>query len=85
MTQPLHLKFDGGTVLVTGGTPDQRRDLPGVVFDSRTQTDRAEGRFYRAIVETIRERKLPYQDEARCSPSPKRGGRRWYSPPPSTC
>jgi superfamily II DNA or RNA helicase len=62
---PLHLKFDAGTVVITGGTAEQRSQLPGVCFDSRTQSDRAEARFYRAIVEAIRVQKWPYQDEAR--------------------
>jgi superfamily II DNA or RNA helicase len=65
MSNPIHLRFDGGTIVVTGGTIEQRNALPGTQFDSRTNVDRAEGRQYRAIVEFLREKKIAYQDEAR--------------------
>ena len=41
---PLRLTFDGGTVVVTGGRDEDRANLPGVAFDPRTRTQRAEGR-----------------------------------------
>ena len=63
--EPIQLAFDGGTLVVTGGTPEQRAKLPGLRFDQRTSTDRAEGRHYRAIVERLRALKLPYADNAR--------------------
>ena len=62
---PINLAFDGGTVVITGGLPEQRRNLPGVAVDSRTNVERAEGRCYRAIVEQLRAQKIPYQDAAR--------------------
>jgi superfamily II DNA or RNA helicase len=62
---PLRLTFDGGTVVVTGGRDEERADLPGLAFDPRTKTDRAEGRFYRRIVEHLIARKIQYEDAAR--------------------
>lgn len=62
---PIHLTFEGGTVVITGGSEEQRLDLPGVSFDPRTNNGRAEGRYYRAIVEHLRAGKIPYQDSAR--------------------
>lgn len=62
---PLRLAFDGGTVVVTGGRDEDRANLPGVAFDPRTRTERAEGRKYRAIVEYLIARKISYEDTAR--------------------
>lgn len=62
---PIRLTFDGGTVVVTGGSEDDRANLPGVAFDARTRTQRAEGRLYRSIVEYLIARKIPYEDAAR--------------------
>jgi superfamily II DNA or RNA helicase len=62
---PVHLAFDGGTVVITGGSPEQRYQLPGAASDPRTKTERAEGRCYRAIVESLRAQKIAYRDEAR--------------------
>jgi superfamily II DNA or RNA helicase len=62
---PLRLTFEGGTVVVTGGRDDDRANLPGVSFDPRTRTQRAEGRHYRAIVEYLIARKIAYEDAAR--------------------
>jgi len=62
---PLRLTFDGGTVVVTGGRDEDRANLPGVALDPRTRTQRAEGRNYRAIVEYLIARKIPYEDAAR--------------------
>src|SRR6476646_5642282 len=62
---PLRLTFDGGTVVVTGGRDEDRAGLPGVAFDPRTRTERAEGRRYRAIVEYLIACKIPYEDAAR--------------------
>src|SRR5207249_2430164 len=39
--------------------------LPGVRFDERTSAFRAQGRYYRPIVETLIRTKQPYQDDAR--------------------
>ncbi len=62
---PLHLAFDGGTIVVRGGTPESLGGLPGVRFDPRSDSHRAEARYYRRIVEHIRREKIAYQDEAR--------------------
>ena len=62
---PIRLTFDGGTVVVTGGRAEDRANLPGVAFDPRTRTERAEGRMYRALVEYLIARKIPYEDAAR--------------------
>jgi superfamily II DNA or RNA helicase len=61
----IHLAFDGGTLLVTGPEPNQLAALPGCRLDPRTNTYRAEARSYRAMVEYLRQWRLPYRDEAR--------------------
>src|SRR5579885_1752335 len=66
MSPPLHLAYDRGTVLVSGGPPGfDYAALPGVLFDPRTSTYRAQGRHYRALVEHLVREKLPYTDAAR--------------------
>src|SRR5262245_37123208 len=62
---PIHLAFDAGTVVLTGGPDDLLAALPGVRPDARTNTHRAEGRSYRALVEHLLAHKLPYKDDAR--------------------
>lgn len=61
----LHLSFEGGTLLLTGGTATQLDGLPGCRADPRTGGHRAEARYYRAIVEHIRKLGWAYRDEAR--------------------
>src|SRR4051812_32400172 len=76
---PIHLSFDSGTVVLRGADPEQLLQLPGCRFDPRTSTHRAEGRWYRAIVEHLRQQKIKYTDEARAyQPTPwtLRGERR---------
>jgi superfamily II DNA or RNA helicase len=66
MAPPLQLAYDRGTVLVSGGPPGfDYAALPGVLFDPRTSTWRAQARHYRAIVEHCLRAKLAYTDEAR--------------------
>lgn len=66
MTLPtLQLRYEGGTVVVSGADTGTLDDLPHVQADPRTGTHRAEGRFYRALVEHLRERKIPFTDDAR--------------------
>lgn len=65
MSDPIRLNFDGGTVIVSDGDPEIRSHLPGVSYDPRTKTERAEGRSYRAIVENLISGKTPYTDQAR--------------------
>jgi superfamily II DNA or RNA helicase len=62
---PIRLTYDGGTLVVTGAPPERLLALPGVRFDPRANCHRAEGRFYRPIVEYVREKNLSYTDEAR--------------------
>lgn len=62
---PIHLVFEGGTLALTGATPELLASLPGCQFDARTGVHRAEGRAYRAIMEHLVAHKLPYRDEAR--------------------
>ena len=58
---PIQLTYDRGTVVVTGGPQGFNfQSLPGVLFDPRTSTHRAQGRHYRAIVEQLIREKLPY-------------------------
>lgn len=66
MDEPaLHLTYDQGTVVVTGGTAQRLAALPYCQPDPRTGTRRAEGRWYRALVEHLRREQVPYKDEAR--------------------
>jgi superfamily II DNA or RNA helicase len=70
---PIHLAFEGGTLLITGGSPELLQSLPGCQLDPRTGTYRAEGHQYRAIVEQLRRDRVPYKDEARIwQPTPWR-------------
>src|SRR5262245_61690440 len=62
---PIRLTYDAGTLVVAGARPDRLLALPGVRFDPRTDTHRAEGRFYRPIVEHVRAHNIPYADDAR--------------------
>jgi len=63
---PVHLSYDRGTVLVGGGPEGfDYSTLPGVLFDPRTSTYRAQGRHYRSIVERLLSQKLAYTDSAR--------------------
>src|SRR5947208_3095950 len=63
--ESLRLTYDGGTVVVAGAAPERLLALPGVRFDPRTNGHRAEGRFYRSIVEHLRIQKIAYADDAR--------------------
>ena len=55
MAEPeVHLKFDGGTLLLAGPDAQQLAELPGCTFDPRSGSHRAEARYYRAIVEFLR-------------------------------
>jgi superfamily II DNA or RNA helicase len=61
----LRLGFDGGTLVLRDAVPEFMLSLPGVRHDPRSDTFRAEGQYYRAIVEHLLQEKLPYRDEAR--------------------
>ena len=61
----LRLVFDEGTIIVEGLEEGDDLGLPGLKFDPRTKAYRAPGIFYRQVVEHLREKKIPYRDEAR--------------------
>ncbi|APW61332.1 DEAD/DEAH box helicase family protein [Paludisphaera borealis] len=63
--RPLRLVFDRGTVVVEGPKEGDDPGLPGVKFDPRSKTFRAEAIWYRTVVEHIRRQKLVYTDDAR--------------------
>jgi superfamily II DNA or RNA helicase len=66
MQQPaVRLSFDGGTIVVRDAEPEFVLRLPGVQHDPRSDAYRAEGRYYRAIVEHLLRDRQPYLDEAR--------------------
>lgn len=68
---PIHLAFEGGTLVVTGATPERLAALPYCQLDARTGVYRAEAHHYRALVEHLRQQRLAYKDEARTyQPSP---------------
>jgi superfamily II DNA or RNA helicase len=62
---PIHLKFDGGTLVVSGAEPEVLATLPGCRPDPRSGACRAEARGYRALVEHLRRQRIVYQDDAR--------------------
>jgi superfamily II DNA or RNA helicase len=63
--QRLRLRFDAGTLVVEGVEAGDDLGLPGVKFDFRTRQFRAEGIWYRTIIEHVRQNKRSYTDEAR--------------------
>jgi superfamily II DNA or RNA helicase len=65
MDGPVRIAFDAGTLVFTGAPPERLLDLPGVRLDPRTNAYRAEGRYYRAIVEHLRAEQALYDDAAR--------------------
>jgi superfamily II DNA or RNA helicase len=70
----IQLTYDRGTVVVSGGPSGfSFQSLPGVLFDPRTSTHRAQGRHYRAIVEQLIREKRPYEDTARGWPAEQTG------------
>jgi superfamily II DNA or RNA helicase len=72
--RPVLLSYDRGTVVVTGGPEGfAPATLPGVLFDPRTMTHRAQGRHYRGIVEQLIRTKQHYEDTARGWPVEQTG------------
>jgi superfamily II DNA or RNA helicase len=65
MDEGILLVFDQGTLVVSGAAPEHLAALPGIQFDARSQSYRAEACRYRAIVEHLRRHQLVYRDEAR--------------------
>jgi len=65
-TPALTLACDRGTVLLTGTVENlDLTTLPGVKWDPRAEAHRAQGRYYRGIVEQLVRQKVPYTDTAR--------------------
>src|SRR5258708_810232 len=62
---PIHLAFDGGTLVLSGAEPERLSTLPGCRLDPRSGNYRAEARHYRMLVEHLRRHQLPYKDDAR--------------------
>jgi superfamily II DNA or RNA helicase len=62
---PLHLAFEGGTLVVTGAAPERLAALPYCQPDPRTGVFRAEALHYRALVEYLRRERIAYEDHAR--------------------
>ncbi len=71
---PIQLSYDRGTVVISC-TADgfEPTNLPGVLYDPRTMTHRAQGRHYRAIVEQLIREKCLYEDTARGWPAEQTG------------
>ncbi len=68
---PVHLTFDGGTIVVAGAEAEELARQPGCRLDPRTGTYRAEARCYRALVEHLRQNRRAYRDDARAyQPTP---------------
>jgi superfamily II DNA or RNA helicase len=61
----INLKFDGGTLVVTGPQPGTLATLPHCRPDPRSGVYRAEAIHYRALVEHLRRQKIDYEDCAR--------------------
>jgi superfamily II DNA or RNA helicase len=65
------LKFEGGTLVVTGPDPIRLATLPHCRPDPRSGELRAEAFHYRTLVEYLRKENIPYDDKARqYQPSP---------------
>ncbi len=62
---PIQLSFEGGTLVLVGADPTLLANLPGCRLDPRTNQFRAEVRWYRALVEHLRQQKIAYHDAAR--------------------
>src|SRR5262249_40004455 len=68
---PIRLTFDGGTLVVARAAPEFLAPLPGCRAAPRSGGSRAEARWYRPLVEHLRQQRVPYKDEARAwQPTP---------------
>ncbi|MBI3824223.1 MAG: DEAD/DEAH box helicase [Planctomycetes bacterium] len=65
MSDPLRIQFDAGTLILSHAPDALVESLPGCRFDERTAVYRTEARHYRAIVETLRDKKIDFTDDAR--------------------
>lgn len=62
---PIHLAWEGGTIVLTGPSPERLLELPNCRPDPRSGTVRLEARHYRSLIEHLRRHALPHKDEAR--------------------
>ncbi|HWG44572.1 MAG TPA: DEAD/DEAH box helicase family protein [Gemmataceae bacterium] len=68
---PIHLAFEGGTLVFTGATPECLAALPHCQQDPRSGVFRTEALHYRTVVEHLRREKIAYEDHARAyQPAP---------------
>jgi superfamily II DNA or RNA helicase len=68
---PIHLAFEGGTLVLTGAAPERLAALPHCQHDPRSGVFRAEAVYYRAVVEYLRRERIAYEDHARAyQPTP---------------
>ena len=65
MADSLRIQFDAGTLILSDAPDALLQQLPGCRLDERTSAFRAEARYYRPIVEGLREQKIAFVDEAR--------------------
>jgi superfamily II DNA or RNA helicase len=62
--KPITIQFEGGTLLLSGGTADDLQALPGCRLDHRTNSYRTEARGYRALIEHLHRNQVPFVDQA---------------------
>lgn len=65
MSKPIQLSYDSGTITLQGDNEELLRSLPGVSFDGRSASFRAEGGCYRSIIEHLLNIKHPFEDRAK--------------------
>lgn len=65
MSDLLRIQFDAGTLILSSAPDALLESLPGCRFDERTAAFRTEARHYRVIVESLREQKIAFIDDAR--------------------
>jgi superfamily II DNA or RNA helicase len=66
LPSPLRLSFEGGTILVEGLDPTNSLGLPGLKLDPRREgLFRAEGIWYRSLIQALRDRGIAHVDQAR--------------------
>jgi superfamily II DNA or RNA helicase len=61
----LQIQYDAGTLVLANADDEVLQSLPGVQYDARTNVHRAEGRHYRAIIESLRQNQHAFTDDAR--------------------
>jgi superfamily II DNA or RNA helicase len=61
----LTIEFESGTLRLSGWSDAEMNTLPETRYDPRTRSWRSEARYYRKLVELLRERKVAYEDQAR--------------------